>query len=122
MKKLVFLWVLALPFPVWAQTSSVGEASFGVRVGVAADYKIAKGLHLNLEEEVRYNGSLKRLQTTLGVDYKINKYFKTGASYSLLENYKVKKAVFEPRHRGGFMSRGRCRWAISAFRSGRLSS
>lgn len=106
MKKLIFLWVLALPFPVWAQTSSVGEASFGARVGVAADYKIAKGLHLNLEEEVRYNGSLKRLQTTLGVDYKINKYFKTGASYSLLENYKVKKAVFEPRHRGRFYVQG----------------
>lgn len=106
MKRLFILLALALPLSALAQTTSVGEASFGVRAGVAADYKIAKGLHLNLEEEVRYNGGLKRLQTTLGVDYKVNKYFKAGVSYSLLENYKVKKAVFEPRHRGRFYVQG----------------
>lgn len=98
----IFAAGLALVFcgaSAWAQTTSVGEASFGARASVQADYKLMKGLHLNLEEEVRYNGSLQRLQTTLGVDYKVNKYFKTGVSYSLLENYKVKKAVFKPKHR-----------------------
>ena len=103
------LAALLLPLAAWGQTVVDGGASFRARAAVSADYKITKGLHINLEEEVRLGdglGSLSRLQTTLGVDYKINSYLKMGASYGLLENYKATKKVFSPRHRGRFYLKG----------------
>lgn len=101
--------LLLLPGLLRAQTTSDGGSELRARASVGADYKIKKGLHLNLEQEVRMEnnlGSLQRLQTTLGVDYKVNKYFKTGASYILIENYKNNKKLFEPYHRGRLYVQG----------------
>ena len=47
------LAALLLPLAAWGQTVVDGGASFRARAAVSADYKITKGLHINLEEEVR---------------------------------------------------------------------
>ena len=76
MKKFVYLMALLLPLTAAAQTES------GVRASVAADWKIRKGLHLTVEEELRMDGvfkSLDRLQTTIGLEYKVSPYVKLGA-------------------------------------------
>ena len=65
MKKLVLTLALLLPLAAAAQTTEFGG---GVRTSVAVDYKIMKGLHVNLEEEMRIGGafqSLNRLQRRL---------------------------------------------------------
>ena len=100
MKRILFLLGLLLPVASIAQTTTDVGAGMQGRISVGADYKIVKGLHLNLEEEVRFNQSLQRLQTTVGVDYKVNKYFKTGISYGWIEKYKSVKKEFRPYHRG----------------------
>ena len=40
------------------------------------------------------------------MDWKVNDYFKTGLSYSLLENYKDQKKIFKTRHRARFYVQG----------------
>ena len=99
MKKLVLTLALLLPLAAAAQTEFGG----GARFSVAADYKIRKGLHVNVEEEMRINGafqSLKRLQTTVGVDYKPVKFLKIGAGYTLINSYSyVDRSFKAPRHR-----------------------
>ena len=70
MKKLVYLLALLLPLGAAAQTQS------GARASIGADWKMAKGLHLTVEEEIRMDGvfsSLGRLQTTIGLDYKVER-------------------------------------------------
>lgn len=100
MKKLVLTLALLLPLAAAAQTTEFGG---GVRTSVAVDYKIMKGLHVNLEEEMRIGGafqSLNRLQTTVGVDYKPIKYLKVGVGYILINPYDHIERTFKPlRHR-----------------------
>ena len=97
MKKFVYLMALLLPLTAAAQTQS------GVRASVAADWKIRKGLHLTVEEELRMDGvfkSLDRLQTTIGLEYKVSPYVKLGAGYILINPYSAGNLYFkEPRHR-----------------------
>lgn len=99
MKKLAFALALLLPLAVAAQTNTGG----GVRLSVGAEYKIRKGLHVNVMEEVRMNGafqSLGRLQTTVGVDYKPVKFLKLGMGYVLINPYDAIERQFKPaRHR-----------------------
>jgi len=99
MKKLVLTLALLLPLAAAAQTDFGG----GVRLSVAADYKITKGLHVNVEEEMRIGGAfqaLNRLQTTVGVDYKPVKFLKIGVGYSLINPYDDVQRSFKPlRHR-----------------------
>jgi hypothetical protein len=99
MKKIALTLTLLLPLAAAAQT----EVGGGVRMSAAAEYKIMKGLHVNVEEEVRFGGvfqSLNRLQTTVGVEYKPFKFMKLGLGYSLINSYDAIESTFKsPRHR-----------------------
>ena len=97
MKRIVLLLALLLPAAAFGQTYFSGRASVG------ADYKIAKGLHLTAEEELRMDdgfSSLGSLRTTLGLSYKLNRYVKLGTGYTLISPYKASWNAFNyPRHR-----------------------
>lgn len=98
MKKSILLLSLLLACgSLGAQTST----SWGARASVEANYKIRKGLHLTVEEELRVDGKgLDGVRTTAGVTYKPFKGLKLGAGYTLINSYKPKKATFNyPRHR-----------------------
>ena len=99
MKKFVLILALLVPMAAAAQTDFGG----GVRLSAGAECKIVKGLHLNVEEEVRIGGafqSLNRLQTTVGVDYKPLKFLKIGVGYILINPYDDVNRAFKPvRHR-----------------------
>lgn len=61
------------------------------RFSIGAEKKIVKGLSVSLEEEIRVSNrfhTFDRLHTTLGLEYKVNKYFRVGAGTSLINNYK----------------------------------
>lgn len=103
MKKILIIAALLLPVAAWAQ--------FGARTSVGADVKIKKGLHLEAEEELRLGGGqsgIDNVRTTLGIDWKVNKYLKLGGGYTLINPYKFKydddgnltyKGFWYPRHR-----------------------
>lgn len=111
MKKLVYLLALLLPLGAAAQTQS------GARASIAADWKIRKGLHLTVEEEIRMDGvfqSLGRLQTTIGLEYKVSNYFRLGAGYVLINPYSASNLYFkEPRHR--FYVDGKVHYNLNGF-------
>jgi len=97
MRRILALAVLLLPLTLF------GQAKFAGRASVEADYKISKGFHITAEEEVRVAdglAGLSSLRTTLGASYKVNKYFKLGAGYTLINPYKDTWQAFNaPRHR-----------------------
>lgn len=73
---------------------------FQTRSSVALDWKIAKGLHLEAEYELRTEDMLSRIdrhQATLGLSYKIAPWLKAGVSYSYLYHHKTDS--WTPRHR-----------------------
>lgn len=118
MKKFVFaLAVLLMPVLAHAQASTAvaGRASVGV------DYKIAKGFHINVSEELRSGdgfSSIGSLRTTVGLSYKPIKYLKLGVGYVNINPYKVNKEItvddntttytgfWNPRHRFYFDATG----------------
>ena len=103
--KRVLILMLGLLFPIMAfpQTDVALDPEFGGRVSVSLDKKITKGLHVSLEEEVRFDnnfGSLDRLQTTLGLSYKVLPNIKLGLGYALINGYGANSEAFKnPRHR-----------------------
>lgn len=96
MKKLALIAALLLPVAAWAQ-------EFGARTSIGADYKIQKGLHLGVEEELRVgDGTIDNVRTTLDLSYKVNKYLKLDGGYTLINPWKVKddySGFWNPRHR-----------------------
>lgn len=57
------------------------------RVSAAFDWKVADGLHLNLEEEMRTAdgfSSVEKIYSTAGISYKPCPYLKAGMSYSYI--------------------------------------
>ena len=107
-KKRIILLVFGLVFPIvaFSQTDVALNPEFGGRVAVSVDKKITKGLHISLEEEVRFDnnfGSLDRLQTTLFLSYKVHPNIKLGLGYALINGYGANTGSFKnARHR--FMS------------------
>jgi hypothetical protein len=103
--KHVFLLMLGLLLPMMAfsQTDVALDPEFGGRVSVSVDKRITKGLHVSLEEEVRFDnnfGSLDRLQTTLALSYKVHPNIKLGLGYALINGYGANSKSFKnPRHR-----------------------
>lgn len=102
MKRLMILAVLALPLPALAQ-GTVNDLTydFQTRTGIAADWKIAKGLHLEAEYELRTRdnlGTIGRHMGTVGLSYKILPGLKAGVSYTYIYNYGSKKG-WSNRHR-----------------------
>lgn len=84
-----------LPLTAFAQ-------QFGARTSVEADFKLRKGLHLGVEEELRLgagNPGIDNFRSTVGVSWKASKYFKLGAGYTLINPYKYDVGFRNPRHR-----------------------
>ena len=97
--------MLGLLFPVLAsaQTDIALDPEVGGRVTVSMDKRITRGLHVSLEEEVRFDnnfGSLDRLQTTVALTYKVHPNIKLGLGYALINGYGTQSESFKnPRHR-----------------------
>lgn len=104
-RKHVFILMLGLLFPVmsFSQTDAALNPEFGGRMSVTVDKKITRGLHVSLEEEVRFDnnfGSLDRLQTTVGISYKLHPNIKLSLGYALINGYGTNSESFKnPRHR-----------------------
>ena len=104
-KILAAILVIAInfPFALKAQTDVVLDPEFGGRVSLSVDKKITKGLHVSLEEEVRFDnnfGSLDRFQTTLALSYKVHPNIKLGLGYALINGYGANSKSFKNmRHR-----------------------
>ena len=98
MKRLLILTaILLLPLGAGAQTAM----EWGTRVSAEANYKIAKGVHLYAEEELRTsNATFDNVRTTLGFTYKPVKAVKMGVGYTLINARKQSTGEFKaPRHR-----------------------
>lgn len=92
MKKMLLALAVAL-VPTFAMAQS---ASFAGRASVTADYKIVKGLHLSVGEEIRSNdnfSALGSLRTTVGLTYKPIPYLRIGAGYTLINPWKNGKEI-----------------------------
>ncbi len=101
----IFAIVLsAFGFPsLKAQTDVDLDPEVGGRLSVSVDKKLARGLHISLEEEIRMDnnfGSLDRFHTTLGLSYKVNDYLKLGVGYAMINPYSSSDGAFKSsRHR-----------------------
>lgn len=105
-QKTVVLLALAILLPcvsALAQTDVDLDTEFGGRISAGLDKKITKGLHITLEEEARMTenfGTLGRLQTTVGVKYKVLPYLRFGLGYVLINPYDTDSGSFSSaRHR-----------------------
>ncbi|MCR4828156.1 MAG: DUF2490 domain-containing protein [Bacteroidales bacterium] len=100
---LLVLCSLLTTLPLRAQTDVPLEPEVGGRLTLELDKKLAKGLHLSLEEELRFDenfGSFDRFHSTVSLKYKIHPNIKLGLGYALITPYSVVKSSFkEPRHR-----------------------
>lgn len=94
---------MVFPFLALAQTDVALDPELGGRMSLSLDKKIVKGLHVSLEEEVRFDnnfGSLDRLQTTVSMSYKVHPNFKLGLGYALINGYGASSGSFKnARHR-----------------------
>lgn len=101
----IFAIVLsAFGFPsLKAQNDVDLDPEFGGRLSVSIDKKLARGLHISLEEEIRMDnnfGSFDRFHTTLGLSYKVNDYLKLGVGYAMINPYSSSDGAFKSsRHR-----------------------
>ncbi len=94
----------AFGFPsLKAQTDVDLDPEVGGRLSVSVDKKLARGLHVSLEEEIRMDnnfGSFDRFHTTLGLSYKVNDYLKLGVGYAMINPYSSSDGAFKSsRHR-----------------------
>lgn len=92
MKKILFV-AAALLWGVFAHAQS---ASFAGRASAKVDYKIVKGLHISVGEEIRSNdkfSALGSLRTVVGLSYKPIPYLKLGAGYTLINPWKDGKEI-----------------------------
>lgn len=105
---LAFLLALASDSLLRAQTAA---DDFGYGLSVSAEHKLAKGLKLQAEAEVRTQSqfsSLERWAFDLGLDYKLASWLKTDVGYVLMDRYHLSKVTskgnvisghWAPRHR-----------------------
>ena len=86
-----------------AQTNVKDAPEFGARISLGLDKKIVKGLHITLEEEARFDNNFRgfdRLQTTLGIQYKVHNNVKLGLGYAFIAPYSQSNSTFKNmRHR-----------------------
>lgn len=99
---LAFVFLIS-PIYLKAQTSVELDPEFGGRLSLSLDKKLTKGLHISLEEEMRMNEnftSFSRLQTTVGITYKLDNHFKLGFGYAMINPYSSGDNAFKAvRHR-----------------------
>jgi len=102
-QKIVFFSIMFFPFALSAQTAVDLDSEFGGRFSVGIDKKIVKGLHVSLDEELRFGdnfNSVSRLLTNFAVDYKLMQYLKLGMGYSLINPYSTTEKTFsDAKHR-----------------------
>lgn len=107
MRRFILLAALALPISAFAQgTLNDLETDFQTRTGIAADWKIAKGLHLETEYELRTRDNLSmvgRHMATVGISYKFLPGLKAGMSYSYIYHQGANK---------GWANRHRLSWQV----------
>jgi len=109
MKKLIsslaVLFALAVPQIAHAQIDLDADNDFRGRLSVEADYKIFKGFHASLSEEIRVANNFRsfdRFMTTAAISYKPISYLKIGAGYtfmSMLDTDPVLGNTWDLRHR-----------------------
>ena len=103
MKKIITLLAFVLTAGLAsAQTRDAFNAEFGGRVSVELDKKLAKGWHVYLSEELRFDenfAAFERFHTTLGTSYKFGRVLRGGVEYTLINPYKASDKVWQPRHR-----------------------
>ena len=108
------LFAVIVPSRVGAQTERVLDSELGGRMSVSVDKKLLRGLHISLEEEVRFDENmtaLNRLQTTVGFSYKLNSLIKLGFGYALINPYSATDNAFKSaRHRMMLDATGGVRW------------
>ena len=111
-KKIAFLLVLAISAPLVlnAQTDVALAPELGGRITLRLNKKIVNRWHVYLEEEARFDqnfGAFDRLQTTVGMNYKVHENIKLGLGYSLINGYASTTQAFKnPRHRVFFDVKG----------------
>ena len=102
-KTVIIVLALGLPLMSMAQTDVDLDPELGGRLGFGVDKKLARGLHVSLQEELRFDNnfaSFNRFHTTLGVDYKVNSFLKVGMGYALINGYDSDSSAFkDARHR-----------------------
>lgn len=100
---LVLAALVSLPVSIKAQTDDKQSAEVGARIAASVDKKLIKGLHLSLEEELRFDNNFKsfdRFHTTLALKYKVHENVKLGLGYALINSYSSSDAAFKnARHR-----------------------
>ena len=103
-----------------AQTDVDLDPEFGGRLSVSIDKKLARGLHVSLEEEIRMDnnfGSFDRFHTTLALSYKVSDYLKLGVGYAMINPYSSSNSAFKSsRHRLMLAATGSLRfgdWRLS---------
>lgn len=77
------------------------ETDFSTRTSIAIDKKLAPGLHLEAEYQLRTEKALSKIdrhQASLGLTYKFNDWLKGGLSYTFFDRYGT-NAGWQPRHR-----------------------
>lgn len=98
----LLLSLLLLPVSGRAQgTVNALENDFATRTSLSVDKKLAKGLHLSAEYQLRTENALSKIdrhQVSLGLDYKFNNWLKGGLSYTFIDHNGTNSG-WEPRHR-----------------------
>lgn len=93
--------------PVYAPTTTENDAQ--ARVGFDISKRLAKGLHITWGEELRLKNTfttVDRVQSSLGVTYRVNKWFRVGAAYTFISTWHDGKKstnyekYWDLRHRG----------------------
>jgi len=91
------LLVAFLACPVALNAGDDDSDGFGARFSAEADYRISRGFHLSVSEEIRLGGRniMDRSHTQLGISYKINDYLKVGGAYTAIAAYKDDVTILE---------------------------
>ena len=102
MKRIIIFALCALAaLPLAAQqTANPLTTDLRTRTSLGLDWKLAKGLHLEADYELRTEDMLSRIdrhQATLGLSYKIAPWLKAGVSYTYIHHHKTDS--WTPRHR-----------------------
>ncbi len=92
-----------MPLVANGQIDVALDPEMGGRLSFSVDKKLAKGLHLRLEEELRMDNNFSafdRFHTTLGLSYKVNSNVKVGIGYAMINPYSTTNNAFKnSRHR-----------------------
>lgn len=102
-KLIILLALLSLTLAASAQTDDKQSPEVGARLSFALDKKIVKGLHISLDEQLRFDNNFKsfdRFHTTVAVKYKVHENVKLGLGYAMINSYSSLSASFKNmRHR-----------------------